>query len=159
MRDWAMELHDMNGEQIKRGIDRCRSTMKFPPSPADFREAAGVPSSQPMPKLHGDAYLEYKPGKSLPKAPHAEVVNRVHDLQGGIKKGQRRSIYSKDYGPDEYHRDLAKAREEGTPFYAVDMAAMARNGWTEADEENWRGHMMSLRHGINSMYPKGHEPR
>lgn len=160
--EWAEALADLSGDQIRVGIERCRKLLKWPPMPAEFiaEAEAGMPSQH---EVNRAAYLYREADKALPKAPDPDVLRKAaHDMQTHVKTGrtgQRRSLFSQHYGPAEYEKDIAKAREEGRPFYDVDMAAMAKNGWTEADEENWRGHMMALGHGINSMYARGHEPK
>jgi hypothetical protein len=37
--EWAEGIAGLTGEQIKTGIDRCRTTMAWPPSIAEFRSA------------------------------------------------------------------------------------------------------------------------
>lgn len=153
--EWAEALADLSGEQIKTGLSRCRTVLKWPPSPAEFVAEAKV--SKP------EAHQAYKP---LPKpAPNPELTAKA--MQGLRDEAKRlgrktRCLYSPGYTEVEYQRDLAAARTEGRSLYDVDMAAMAKNGWTEQDEENWRaaGLKLGLKLGwsISRLYPRGHEP-
>lgn len=54
--------------------------------------------------------------------------------------------------------DIAEAEREGRSLYDVDMAARARNGWTEEDEVRHRAAWYSLSH-LGPCYRRGHEPR
>lgn len=60
MQEWAEALVVLSGEQIKRGIEKCRVVKTFPPSIAEFmtlaREEMGY---------QGAAYRFYRP--ALPK--------------------------------------------------------------------------------------------
>ena len=40
MQEWAIGLAGLSGEQIKRGLDKCRSDCKWPPTIAEFLDMA-----------------------------------------------------------------------------------------------------------------------
>lgn len=153
--EWAVALGALSGEQIKTGLERCAKLLRWPPTPAEFiaEAEAGAPEPQELERA-----LQY-----MPKRPEPKVLGKAaHDANEHFKKtgksGLRRCVFSQHYGPAEYQRDLARAREVGNSLYDVDMNAKGRNGWTEDDEKQWRLSMMNLGYS-NRMYPKGHEPQ
>ena len=154
---WAEALGDLTPQAIAVGLAAMRDAgAQWRPTVPAFRELCGpaiAPSTRP----------EHQPWKSLPapERPDPEAVSRYREAMGAAKAKAsigRRCIYSPGYGHAEHEAALAAAQRDGRSLYGVDMAAKARNGWTEADESHWRAAWYALPH-LGAPYRRGHEPR
>ena len=149
---WSEALADLSLDAISAGLTAMRDAGAnwFPTVPA-FRELCrrSVPSTRP----------EHQPYRALPRPePNPEVATRYRAQVKAAARESHRCVTSPGYGLAEYERDIAEAQREGRSLYDVDMAARARNGWTEEDEVRHRAAWCSLPH-LGPCYRRGHEPR
>lgn len=69
--EWSEGLAGLDGEQIKRGIEQCRQRCKWPPSIAEFRQAAeGVDENL---RHAGAAYRIHESSRLLKADPNEET--------------------------------------------------------------------------------------
>lgn len=149
---WSEALADLSLDAVAAGLAAMREAGAgwFPTVPA-FRELCrkAGPSQRP----------EHQPYRALPRPePDPALASRYRAEAKAAARETKRCVFSPGYGPAEYERDLAEAQAAGRSLYDVDMAAKARNGWTEEDEVRHRAAWYSLSH-LGPCYRRGHEPR
>ena len=80
MQEWGEALADLTGQQIKRGLDECRSQKSWPPSIAEFIELAKGSSSW---EHKSGAYKRLQ--KALPKPVNREIGRQaLSNLRGVV---------------------------------------------------------------------------
>lgn len=155
---WAGKCTGLTADQVKHGI-AVAERMTKPPTPSEFRLAAiKAPAHQPFPAL------------SAPEITPEQRKANIDRIGREIKKSRfmRRCLTRLGYGPTEHAAALSLARAEGRSLYAVDMAAMIENGWSEDLEAQHRRGWMAVpgnrliaangRPDRRALYTPGREP-
>lgn len=82
--EWSQGLAGLTGDQIKRGIERCRNDKPWPPSIAEFREAARDGMNAEQRALA--ARLEQETPRALPAVTRAELLAEGAKRAGEVKQ-------------------------------------------------------------------------
>lgn len=72
--EWAIGLAGLSGDNIKRGLDKCRTDCKWPPSIAEFLDLAMERGTW---EHTSPAYRENEKVKALPRPRNIEA-SRAH---------------------------------------------------------------------------------
>ena len=159
--EWRESLAKIANEKIRHGLERCRDELKFPPTIAEFREMA---TDGDKPKEHFEHERikslgeEWRQAKALPmpKPDPERVKAALNTARNTVGAGGRRNVLVGGENHTDYLRHLAEGKAKGETLYQTDMRLMARNGWTEADEEKYRHHAAAIG---RSVYLPGHDQR
>lgn len=151
-REWGQALAGMSGERIKFAIDFVKSECKYPPVIADF---VGAAREYRAPVTVEPRSLLDPPSPKTQAGTHAGM-QLMRNVMKQLSKGQGRRVLP--HGHPEYEAELRACKETGELPYDVDMRWLARQGWTEALDAEWRGHCKNLGWTVERMYPAGHEP-
>ena len=159
---WAAAIKTMTSEQRHRACamaKRAAARGDTPPTAQQFRRFGfGESAHQPFPAL------------SAPEITPEQRKANIDRIGREIKKSRfmRRCLTRLGYGPTEHAAALSLARAEGRSLYAVDMAAMIENGWSEDLEAQHRRGWMAVpgnrliaangRPDRRALYTPGREP-
>lgn len=140
---WAKAIQDLSTDQLR---DACFKAKRI------AAEGQKVPNPQSFRRLaFTTAERQFAPAKtealSPPKIDPDERIKNQARLRNAMDapKSMRRSLYRKGYDAKAHADALNLAKSEQRSLYAVDMAAMMQNGWSEARERKHRAAWMSLR--------------
>lgn len=159
--EWRETLSGLSSAQIRHGVTRCKNELKFAPIYAEFIEMA-TDGDKPVEHFEHERIKslgeEWRQARALPmpKADPEKVKEAINTARNTIGAGGRRNVLIGGENHADYVRHLAEGKAKGETRYQTDMRLMARNGWTEADEEKYRFHASVIG---RSAYPPGHDPR
>jgi len=80
--EWGEALYELTGEQINRGLAKCRAEFKWPPSIAEFLQAAKVEDN---PEHQGAAYRAFKPLSKPESTPEVKKA-AMKEIKGIFSK-------------------------------------------------------------------------
>lgn len=75
--EWRIGIEEMSGEQIKRALSHCRLHRAWPPSIAEFRDAAGYGSTAEQRAFYARIQASTDERKALPATTWAERRGQV----------------------------------------------------------------------------------
>lgn len=134
---WAAAIKAMSTEQRHRACALSKQAAArgdTPPTAQQFRRFGfGDSAHQPFPALNA------------PEITPEQRKANIDRIGREIRKSRfmRRCLTRLGYGPTEHSAALSLARAEGRSLYAVDMAAMIENGWSEdLEAQHRRGWMV-----------------